>query len=56
MTYKLHLNKAAILKRQKDGEALTMNVEGAAAWGMHSKLRKLLGQGLMAGSRAHLRK
>lgn len=51
MAYELYLNKAVILKRQKDEGVLTRNVEGAAAWGMRSKLRKPQGQGPAAGSR-----
>lgn len=56
MAYELYLNKAVILKRQKDEEVLTRNVEGAAAWGMRSKLRKPQGQGPAAGSWARLSK
>lgn len=41
MTYELYVNKAVSLKRRKDEEALTVDMEGAGAWGTSSKVRGL---------------
>ena len=41
IVYESYINKAIILKRWRDEEALIVDMEGAGAWDMSSKLREL---------------